>query len=306
MRAGSGPAPVSSSAAPTAARGGSAVPAPFQALRSTAGYRRFLRGVRQRTRLPRHLRRSPPCGGRSTTAPPGGGPRSRPRRPGPTVPGRAVGPSPPLYAAGAGSPGRDELYRSTDDGGTWALRSSSPPLPDCGLRDLPSPPRPPRSLYLAGATREPSSSECAISVIRSSDGGTTWTDVSAGLPPPAPRRSPSTPTIPTSSMSAPAANPSPTPATASGRARTAAGLWTARRRRARGPDDHRPARLLSRGARRRVYAATLDGRSSAAPTAARTGGAGASGCTLRGSTQLAPIQPTPAGSTPRRRTASGP
>lgn len=89
-----------------------------------------------------------------------------------------------LYAA-ARSALEWRIHRSDDGGLSWT--SLAPPPPNCGLNDM-AVARPsasaPAVLYLASA-RSLGSSSCGASqsgLFRSSDGGTSWTDVSAGLP----------------------------------------------------------------------------------------------------------------------------
>jgi photosystem II stability/assembly factor-like uncharacterized protein len=74
------------------------------------------------------------------------------------------------------------LLRSTDGGDTWA----TVPTPDlgCHVADLQFAPSTPSTLYLAGA-KSGLSYSCKISqayVLRSTDGGATWTEADAGIP----------------------------------------------------------------------------------------------------------------------------
>jgi len=68
------------------------------------------------------------------------------------------------------------IYRSTDAGDHWELRSSATLL-GCGTGDLAVSPADPDTLYLSGCE-----SPRASAVLRSDDGGAHWTGVSAGLP----------------------------------------------------------------------------------------------------------------------------
>jgi photosystem II stability/assembly factor-like uncharacterized protein len=75
-----------------------------------------------------------------------------------------------------------KLFQSTDGGGTWTALAS----PDfgCLILDLAFAPSSPSVLYVAGAKSE--SSTCKLrepSLFRSVDGGASWTEADAGLPP---------------------------------------------------------------------------------------------------------------------------
>ncbi len=95
-----------------------------------------------------------------------------------------VAPSDPstIYAEGLGlAAGTSRLYRSTDDGSTWELRSSGPPNTFCGFGDLAVAPSTASVLYLASAQFD-ATSHCHGGVSRSDDGGATWAPADAGLP----------------------------------------------------------------------------------------------------------------------------
>jgi photosystem II stability/assembly factor-like uncharacterized protein len=86
-----------------------------------------------------------------------------------------------LYVAGPSISQGLKLYRSTDDGATWEARAAGGSLPLSWLGDLAVAPSSAAVVYLAGATTPPGG-EPTAAVLRSGDGGATWTDVSAGLP----------------------------------------------------------------------------------------------------------------------------
>jgi len=96
-----------------------------------------------------------------------------------------VAPSVPstAYVLNADSRFAERLYRSADNGATWTPVSTSVLL-DCGVGDLEVAPSNPSILYLGGSQSGPFF--CKVpspaGVLRSEDGGTTWTNVSAGLP----------------------------------------------------------------------------------------------------------------------------
>jgi photosystem II stability/assembly factor-like uncharacterized protein len=96
-----------------------------------------------------------------------------------------------IYAAGP-APTTPQLFRSADGGDTWELRAtggtitdpaSGAPLPFCSLDALAVAPSAANVVYLAGTDLRLSPSRCERSLIRSGDGGATWTVISAGLPP---------------------------------------------------------------------------------------------------------------------------
>lgn len=98
-----------------------------------------------------------------------------------------IAPSDPetLYALASLEPAqpRYSLLRSTDSGGSWQTRASGLLL-GCGVGELVVAPSSAEVLYATGAASVPPQS-CAgpsSQVLRSRDGGATWTDVSAGLP----------------------------------------------------------------------------------------------------------------------------
>ncbi len=66
------------------------------------------------------------------------------------------------------------LWRSTDTGASWSLVSGTGGLPAGGIGDMAAHPDAPLRVYISvlGATRN---------VLRSDDGGATWTDISAGI-----------------------------------------------------------------------------------------------------------------------------
>jgi hypothetical protein len=92
-----------------------------------------------------------------------------------------VDPTDPLHLWGS-APGEidDSIVQSTDGGATWNPLAA--PVPGCGSLDLQVAPSSPSTLYLAGASpvgpfcREPLSA-----VLRSTDGGATWTEADGGL-----------------------------------------------------------------------------------------------------------------------------
>ncbi len=77
-----------------------------------------------------------------------------------------------------------KVYRSTDSGNTW--QQEGDPGLVCGLGDLVVAPTSPEVLYAGGSGKSPAPYLChppfSPRVARSDDGGTTWTDISAGLP----------------------------------------------------------------------------------------------------------------------------
>jgi photosystem II stability/assembly factor-like uncharacterized protein len=75
-----------------------------------------------------------------------------------------------------------EIYRSTDNGETWEQRAAFDPASNCGLEDLAVAPSSAMVLYLATGRFNAATSGCERSVIRSGDGGATWTAADAGLP----------------------------------------------------------------------------------------------------------------------------
>lgn len=91
-----------------------------------------------------------------------------------------------IYAAGIDLFDVTKLYRSTDQGATWQLRSSGSPLPQrregCDLEDLAVAPSDARVVYAATGSFSPVLPECPSKVIRSDDGGATWSVPAAGPP----------------------------------------------------------------------------------------------------------------------------
>lgn len=67
------------------------------------------------------------------------------------------------------------LWRSTDTGATWALVSGTGGLPTGGIGDMAVHRDQPQRIYIS-VLRSPRQ------VLRSDDGGATWTDISAGIP----------------------------------------------------------------------------------------------------------------------------
>jgi photosystem II stability/assembly factor-like uncharacterized protein len=100
---------------------------------------------------------------------------------GPSLQFLRVDPTDPLHLWG-GVPGEidDSVVQSRDGGATWNPLVAS--VPACGSFDLQFAPSSPSTLYLAGASpvgalcREPLSA-----VLRSTDGGATWTEADGGL-----------------------------------------------------------------------------------------------------------------------------
>jgi photosystem II stability/assembly factor-like uncharacterized protein len=91
-----------------------------------------------------------------------------------------------LYVAGSDLFNQEAVYRSTDGGATWQLRSSGAPLPapgpGCRIEDLAVAASNAAVLYLAGSTYDPAIPGCRSTVIRSDDGGATWTSLAGGPP----------------------------------------------------------------------------------------------------------------------------
>jgi photosystem II stability/assembly factor-like uncharacterized protein len=91
-----------------------------------------------------------------------------------------------VYAAGVDLAHETKLYRSTDRGATWQLRSSGDPLPfrdaGCALEDLAVAPSDAGVVYVATGSFAPTLPECPSKVIRSDDGGATWSVPAAGPP----------------------------------------------------------------------------------------------------------------------------
>jgi photosystem II stability/assembly factor-like uncharacterized protein len=95
-----------------------------------------------------------------------------------------------IYAVGP-TPTTTRFFRSTNGGDTWEPRStggtitdpaSGAPLPSCRLGDLAVAPSAANVVYLSGTDLHLSPFGCERSLIRSGDGGATWTVISAGLP----------------------------------------------------------------------------------------------------------------------------
>jgi photosystem II stability/assembly factor-like uncharacterized protein len=91
-----------------------------------------------------------------------------------------------LYAAGSDLFNQEVVYRSTDGGATWQPRSSGASLPapgpGCRIEDLSVAPSDAGVLYIAGSTYDPAIPGCRSTVIRSDDGGATWTSLGGGPP----------------------------------------------------------------------------------------------------------------------------
>jgi photosystem II stability/assembly factor-like uncharacterized protein len=91
-----------------------------------------------------------------------------------------------VYVAGIGPARETRLYRSTDRGATWQLRSSGDPLPfpdaGCKVEDLAVAPSTSGVVYVATGSLSPSLPTCPSKVIRSDDGGATWNVPAAGPP----------------------------------------------------------------------------------------------------------------------------
>jgi photosystem II stability/assembly factor-like uncharacterized protein len=100
----------------------------------------------------------------------------------------AIAPSMPsdLYAAAYNGPTAPGVFlRSTDGGTSW--QAEGDPGLVCGFGDLVVAPSSPEVLYAGGSGKSPAPYLCkppySTRVARSGDGGATWTDDSAGLPP---------------------------------------------------------------------------------------------------------------------------
>jgi photosystem II stability/assembly factor-like uncharacterized protein len=105
---------------------------------------------------------------------------------GPSLQFLRVDPTDPLRLWGSPGVSLDygsiPLLRSTDGGDSWT-RASTPDL-GCHVADLQLAPSAPSTLYVAGA-RSGLPYSCKISqayVLRSTDGGATWTEADAGIP----------------------------------------------------------------------------------------------------------------------------
>jgi photosystem II stability/assembly factor-like uncharacterized protein len=83
-----------------------------------------------------------------------------------------------LYALNASSLSGWSFYRSMDYGQAWEVRSRQTLL-DCGIGDLAVAPSASEVVYLAGCKL---SSPARSAVLRSGDGGATWTAAATGLP----------------------------------------------------------------------------------------------------------------------------
>ncbi len=104
------------------------------------------------------------------------------------VPQILVAPSDPstIYVAGqglVGAGGRSEIYRSTDHGETWQLQPDGDLSSLCYVRGIAVAPSAAGVVYLSGGRNNASTSECDPVVLRSADGGATWSPPGTGLPP---------------------------------------------------------------------------------------------------------------------------
>ena len=87
-----------------------------------------------------------------------------------------------LYLAGYDAARKVEVLRSTDRGATWQERSGGASLPGCGITDLAVAPSDAAVVYVSGAQFDPLIRGCRPAVIRSADGGATWSGVAVGPP----------------------------------------------------------------------------------------------------------------------------
>jgi hypothetical protein len=97
----------------------------------------------------------------------------------------AIAPSATLYALSVDAGLMTQIvYRSTHNGNPWQPEGDTGLL--CGVGDLAVAPSNPEVLYAGGSGKSPAPYLCrppfTPRVVRSDDGGATWTDVTAGLP----------------------------------------------------------------------------------------------------------------------------
>jgi len=87
-----------------------------------------------------------------------------------------------IYLAGYDTSRKVEVLRSTDRGATWQERSSGAALPGCGITDLAVAPSDAEVVYISGGQFDPLIRACRPAVIRSGDGGATWSSLAVGPP----------------------------------------------------------------------------------------------------------------------------